>query len=806
MKKKKREKALLLPRKIDIAFDYQNALVAYDPANKFYRATFDFNFEKEIYDFVESFVNLVFSDEKQKEFGALPSDTSMTTFYFRVMSDFNNINWQLFSNWYYAYKPRLQQKFKEIVINTIVQEKNLKIPELEFLCWLSSVSLVSVVFEDYFHSHFEQLSIMKETVMGLLGNIFEIMFMEIYEDREIDRLRAEKTGEDKKKILPLINRYTIIYNDIADLSHVEKMLTTRDERIIADRQVLTGLLHALGETVSQSRRIGKQSSIRQAAADIAMIKMILADRHDRMIFSSMIKKDKELKERMTLDFAKENVRRRIYEIISETGSGALLNVIKHQETFEEIFYEGKTRKYVCSALKEIGSRKAKDLIRYIDDGVDRIRRSRNSIIVTLTGKEFDEILWKMLGNFSLHFRAVNDFHEVRQKYGKKSVYSEEMLGIKIMRQSMLKHTASSNNNGDGIECVSVPDEEKTRIENHFEEANLFYFRRDGAVYPGERANVRGKKFFMFADLRNSTETTMKLTKDTAAFLTPYLNTVYRVSKENGGTEIYFAGDGYAAHFSRVTDCLRSAYIIHREFSTLRKDAEIKIAEKEKYFYRELFRLKIIDQNWKILKLPDACPSYAEEINEAIVELGKPDNAGAEAVVRRLAEEYSMPRVEIGIGITEGELFFAVIGEESIRFNIVLSPSLTQAARLSGSNGEVKAYLEKLYGIKNIPRKVFVNQKKLFNQGVVITRDVYEALKHEVVTGMLEQDKLKLSYDIEYYFDAQLDRHVCLSKLDQGVSLKGIEQDVDVLEVFTQTTQVDAYANNWLNENKQGAKR
>ena len=68
---------------------------------------------------------------------------------------------------------------------------------------------------------------------------------------------------------------------------------------------------------------------------------------------------------------------------------------------------------------------------------------------------------------------------------------------------------------------------------------------------------------------------------------------------------------------------------------------------------------------------------------------------------------------------------------------MLSPSLTQAARLSGSNAEVKKYLETLYGIKNIPRKVYVREKKLFNQGIVITNDVFNKLsKANCLTGEL----------------------------------------------------------------------
>ena len=168
----------------------------------------------------------------------------------------------------------------------------------------------------------------------------------------------------------------------------------------------------------------------------------------------------------------------------------------------------------------------------------------------------------------------------------------------------------------------------------------------------------------------------------------------------------------------------------------------------------------------------------------------------------VAGEYSMPRVEIGIGITQGDLFFAVIGEENnVRFNIVLSPSLTQAARLSGSAAEVKEYLEKLYGIKNIPRKAYTQNRKLFNQGVVITQEVFNTLRNEVEVNMIEGKKVDLSYNIYYYYDTVMDRHISLSKLEQPISLKGIDHDVEVFEVFTSVTQVDMYVDSYLKKQK-----
>ncbi|HPD19597.1 MAG TPA: hypothetical protein PLF61_08030, partial [Candidatus Goldiibacteriota bacterium] len=291
-----------------------------------------------------------------------------------------------------------------------------------------------------------------------------------------------------------------------------------------------------------------------------------------------------------------------------------------------------------------------------------------------------------------------------------------------------------------------------------------------------------------------------LTKDTAGFLTPYLNTVYKMSKENNGNEIYFAGDGYAAYFVSVTDCIRSAYVIHREFAKLRREAEEKVRQKEKLLFKKLVSAEVITPDLKYNKGGFDRKGLDQEEMDCLNIIEADNGQHVELAIKRVSEIYSMPRIEIGIGITFGELFLAVIGEENVRFNIVLSPNLTQAARLSGSNAEVKVYLEKLYGVKHLPRRVYVNEKKLFNQGVVITTDVFNQLKTQVEIGIIEKEKIGLSYNVFYYFDKTLGRYISMSKLEQGIQLKGIEGDVEIIEVFTPATEADSFINNWLIKN------
>jgi class 3 adenylate cyclase len=792
-------KVNLYTKKLDISFYHKNSEVNYDPTNKYYQATFNYEFEKEVYDFIDGFTSTLVSDDKFRDFGALPQDRSMTGLYFDALSDFNNTQWPKFNAWYYDKKEKLQQRIKNIIINAIKQQKDLKIDDLEFFAWNAVVTLIALISEEYFQRNFETLKIMKETLTMRLGEAFEILLMEIIRDEETDKTRVERTGYDRKKIDPVVNRYLLMYADAADMSNVEKLVFSRDRAVFVDR-ILVGKLAAMFDAVIDgSRRLKKNDNIKNIISDLGSIKLILSDKRDRKHFLSLISKDREFREKMVLKYEKSVIRRVLREIIADTGSSDLINFIKHDDVIDDIFYDKKVRNYAIKLLKAVGDKKSKDAAKYINFAADRVERSAKSLFGGLHPKELERVLNASMENFSLCQKTLNNFYAVRQKYGKKSAYSEEMLGIKMLRQSKFQAGKNPETGRDTIECAPVTTDQKTRIENLFEEGNLFYIREEGPIYPGKDGAARGKKLFMFADLRNSTETTMKLTKDTAGFLSPYLNTVYKVSVANGGNEIYFAGDGYAAHYAGVSECIRSAYLIHKDFALLRKEAEEKIKAKEKSLFKDLIKIGAIDTEMRAQNLMSIDHNaQPDDIRDFLTLMIKKPQIKIEEALHMVASEYSMPRVEIGIGITEGDLFFAVIGEENnVRFNIVLSPSLTQAARLSGSAAEVKEYLEKLYGIKNIPRKAYTQNRKLFNQGIVITQDVFNTLRNEVEVNMIEGKKVDLSYNIYYYYDTAMDKYVSLSKLEQPIALKGIENDIEVFEVFTPVTQVDSYVNSFL---------
>ncbi|GEM_PF-6504959 len=795
----KKDKVEIFPVEIDINFVHKNSEVSYDPTNKFYQVTFLYEFEKEVFDFINSFVNLVFSQYGFKDFGALPADKNMVDFFFLTFSEFNDLNWQKYSEWYYNNKSKMHLKLRNIILNAIENQKKTKIQDFEFFTWLSIVTLFSSIIEEYFFKHFEKFSILKDTLHFLLGKIFEIILIEIYEDKEIDKIRIEKLGSEKSKIKPLINRYVIIYNDIADFASIEKIIFSKDKAIFIDRTILTKFLQIFENIVQNSNKVKLHGNLKNILSNTNYIKLMLSFKKEKKLFLKSIDKEKEFKERLIVKYEKSIVLNMLKDIIRDIGSNELLNFIKQEEAIEDMFFDVKLRSYLAKIIKPFETKKTKKLLGYINDATERISRSHNRFFNTVSGKELGKIITTTLENFSYYLTITNNFHTIRQKYGKRTAYSDEMFGVKLLRQSVIKSYVE--NAKEILDCQMITNDKKVRIENIFQEGSLFYIREDGLMYPGEEEKQGKKRFFLFADLRNFTETTMKLTKDTASFLTPYLNSVYRISKEHNGNEIYFAGDGYAAHFSKITDAIRASYFIQAEFNKLRKQADEKVKEKEKKIYLDLIKLGIINSNKQILNLKIDERYLSEDIKEVLhfINLDKKENI--EEIIKKIAQEYSMPIVEIGIAITEGELFIAVIGEENIKFNIVLSPNLNQAARLSGSSPEVKEYVDKLYGMKNLPKKVFSHKKKLFNQGIVITQEVYNSLRNEVEIFFVDKEKIGFSFDIYYYFDRVLEKYITFTKVEEPVNLKGINYDIEIFEIFSPATQVGPFIENWIANSK-----
>ncbi len=155
----------------------------------------------------------------------------------------------------------------------------------------------------------------------------------------------------------------------------------------------------------------------------------------------------------------------------------------------------------------------------------------------------------------------------------------------------------------------------------------------------------------------------------------------------------------------------------------------------------------------------------------------------------------MPRIEAGIGITGGDLFLALVGEEDQpKTPIVISPALTQAARLSGSSDVVKVHLDHEYGAAFV-FNAQVWEQKLYNRGIVITEDVLDELRTEQEVRPLSSPEAVLSKEsFLFYSDTQLKRRLIIRDLVDTVSLKGIGSKVRIFEVAPAFSFVDKHFN------------
>jgi hypothetical protein len=163
---------------------------------------------------------------------------------------------------------------------------------------------------------------------------------------------------------------------------------------------------------------------------------------------------------------------------------------------------------------------------------------------------------------------------------------------------------------------------------------------------------------------------------------------------------------------------------------------------------------------------------------------------------KVAATLVMPRVDIGIAITAGELFFALVGqgatEKEEKIKIVISPHLSQAARLSGSSEEVKNYIETHYP-QPFPYYVYAWEKKLFNRGIVITEKVLDAIKSEtsIQPFTAKEDPFRQE-KLFAYNDSILQKKIIIRHINEMVMLKGISEPCRIYEIATNGSLLDKH--------------
>ncbi|NTV53476.1 MAG: hypothetical protein HGA76_10760, partial [Candidatus Firestonebacteria bacterium] len=464
------------------------------------------------------------------------------------------------------------------------------------------------------------------------------------------------------------------------------------------------------------------------------------------------------------------------------GSGHFLDELLHKTAAREKF------------LKQLKPRH-KHLVpsarRALRDAQTFLRRGHRQWLGRLSRAELTAALETALERWTGFLTLQTDAQRLGTRYAQGQKADPGRTGFKLWRGCALVYADAPGPEQDRLKCAPQWEKLRQDLDNAFAEGNLFLCRTQGDIYPGDRER-RQQSTFLFADLRNSTETTMKLSKDTASFLTPYLTAVDTEAQACQGERIYFAGDGYAAHYQRAADAIRAAYNLAGRFIQLRAQSTEEHRRRVKSMYQEAQALKLpwlkpraLEKSLGLLK--DAAVSA--ETRAFLQELAAQpaENLAEEALMKVLvksASDYCMPRVEVGIGLTCGELFQALVGaEDRPKYPIVISPALTQAARLSGSSDAVKKFIED-HLPQPFPFHAHAWEQKLFNRGIVVSDEVFEKLQTEVHIKKIEH-KIKI-FEKEtflYYFDTRLNKRLILRDMPEPVILKGIAKPCHIFEVI-----------------------
>ncbi|MEW6517070.1 MAG: hypothetical protein AB1439_09205 [candidate division FCPU426 bacterium] len=529
---------------------------------------------------------------------------------------------------------------------------------------------------------------------------------------------------------------------------------------------------------------------------------MLESRPDRNRLLSQLRRHHDLRARMVSENVRAQVRKALRAFLrSHPNLTELYPYIVNERQLEETLTRPAVRRRVQKILRKADARAAEEAIALLRWGAETAKRGRKRWFGRLTRMELTDQLTDAIGRYGVIQGLIDDFSLVRSHYGRIAGQAIPWQGLRLWRTQEVKISTTLRAGVERIELLDLQDKRQEEIENQFLDGNLFYLRAAGEIYPTN--SRRGERvIFMFADLRNSTETTMRLTKDTASFLTPYLTAVNQIALNYQGERIYFAGDGYSAYYRQAQSSIRAAYMISGQFAKLRRQASEEHLREAREIYQAALETGVNLQDTEKIRglLKHLKPGEAPgKVQDFLTELAQIETRVLEEddikkALSKVAATRAMPRVDIGIAITAGELFFALIGQDQQdqgeKIKIVISPQLSQAARLSGSSEEVRNYIETHYP-QPFPYNVHAWEKKLFNRGIVITEGVFETIKKETsIQAFNAKEEVFKQEKLFNYIDKILQRRIIIREIHEAVMLKGISEPCRIFEVSTSGSALD----------------
>lgn len=729
-------------------------------------------------------------DEKSK--GQLQSlsagQPALKAIYLDLWAAVPQVGFDAFLQWVEEDVRPIVNVYREIKKNAIAHEKDLRVKRLHYFVTLSMVTLMAEMITEYFEKHIDRLGRLALSVRWAIGRVLSLLLLAAEDDPAMKKVQAEAGLEPDHAIRRMLNPFILAFADAADAGLMDEiMLGPNPYRVPLSLRKKITLLYR--QTLAKNKTF-TFSNLNRILSEPGNYFKLMQDQSIKRKILQVFRKDRALRTELVLENAKWRLQDQLRRVLDQTTpTPELMLYTNNEKRLLGLLTKKGVRKQFWKHVKSRSGTWQQDLKRHLDHGVDMIKKSRHRWLGRLDRHVLLVEITALQERLTLCLSLMEDFKLLRSHYGRDSNQGTHWQGLKLWRGYEMVFNKRSVSDHDRFELKQVWEKKRVDVENSFAEGNMYLIRSLGEVYINGLGR-RNTVIFMFADLRNSTETTMKLTKDTASYLTPYLSAVNTSSQQCRGHRIYFAGDGFAAHFDRISDALRAAYLINGRFAKLKKASAEETIKKAKEIYQHAITLvPTLMEPEKIRPvLQDEALAQVPAVREFLIELAhqeskRIDETILKKILARAAEAYSMPRIDAGIAFTMGELFNAMVGAEGEeKIPIVISPQLTQAARLSGSSEVVKAHIENHFP-QPFAYNVYTWDKKLYNRGIVMTKAVFEDLKQEV--GVFPLEGTKAPFDQEklfYYDDNILKRRIVLRLCKEPVLLKGIDKPCSVVEV------------------------
>jgi class 3 adenylate cyclase len=793
----------MLPERSDpFLFEHKSSEINYGGPAHFHQAAFPAedaarDFEVLVFQAVNRFTAILQAPAGTPGAGSLPN-TEVAEIFFDQLGETPRLSATAFRDWYRHELAAVAEAYRRLRHNALEQEQAANVPRLNYLVSLAAVTLISALISEFYEKQIEQFGPIATHARLTLGRCLALALQGAEAEQTLRRLRQEKFGrpEPEEGCVRLINPFVLGFADNADTGLVDETLAGSNFYHLSGRLRLR-LLTILGQILVKSKHF-EARNLKRSLSEPASIRELLDSKPEQRRLVAVCRQEPEFRQQLVTENVLCELRRALRQAAVVSPSDELLKLVTNNRQLGELLLRPGQRSKLLKLLKANKLPQAQSVKTILDEGVRRLKRSRRRLFGRLRHHELLRELEQALGRLSEYLAQTEDFRLLRSHYGRDTNRLLDWQGLKLWRAYEIALKPRTEANGDRVRMENVWDHRKEEIENAFVEGNLFLCREEGPIYPSAHQR-RIRTTFMFADLRNSTETTMKLTKDTASFLAPYLTAVDSEARRAAGERIYFAGDGYAAYYSRPTDAIRAAYQIAGRFHKLR----IQSGEEHKRRAKEILQY-VKDAGIDLYKAPairkaldtpasGSRPAEVKAFLEAVTTLSAKalteDNL--KKVLLQTALEYSMPRIDAGIAITNGELFFAMVGEEGDQKTpIVISPALTQAARLSGSSDQVKQVLEQRFP-EPLPFGAYVWEQKLYNRGIVIVADLLEEVELEVeLKPMVVSEEPYAQEKFLCYFDPKINKRIILRDMHESVVLKGIARACRVYEIALPFSPLD----------------